>query len=158
MRTFAITGIETASWMAWIMLGSDMRATPPSRRMSAGTRSSAMTETAPAASAILAWSGVTTSMITPPLSISASPVLTRRVAVSFTKPTLAAAAAQPPSIIARLCALCGGDKEDDRGERREAAERGAGGRLAALAVGAGACATLSREHQRRDAEHDRQPC
>ena len=49
-------------------------------RMSAGTRSSAMTATAPASSAILAWSAVTTSMMTPPLSISASP-LTRRAGV-----------------------------------------------------------------------------
>ena len=46
-----------------------MRATPPALRMSAGTRSSAITETAPASSAILAWSAVTTSMITPPFSI-----------------------------------------------------------------------------------------
>ena len=49
--------------------------------MSAGTRSSAITATAPASSAILAWSGVTTSMITPPLSISAMPRLTRAVPV-----------------------------------------------------------------------------
>ena len=56
-----------------------MRATPPARRMSAGTRSSAITAAAPASSAILAWSAVTTSMITPPLSISARPVLTLRV-------------------------------------------------------------------------------
>src|SRR4051812_2599013 len=89
--------------MPTIISGSDMRATPPSLRMSAGTRSSAMTDTAPAASAILASSGVTTSMITPPLSISASPVLTRRVAVSFTETTLAARAPQPTSINARLC-------------------------------------------------------
>ena len=46
-----------------------MRATPPAARMSAGTRSSAITATAPASSAILACSGVTTSMMTPPLSI-----------------------------------------------------------------------------------------
>ena len=59
--------------------GSLMRATPPWARMSAGTRSSAMTATAPASSAILAWSAVTTSMMTPPLSISASPRLTRLV-------------------------------------------------------------------------------
>src|SRR5215203_1642055 len=50
--------------------------------MSAGTRSSAMTATAPASSAIRAWSAVVTSMITPPLSISASPVLTRSVPTS----------------------------------------------------------------------------
>ena len=47
MRHFAITGIVTASWISRIMPGSDMRATPPSRRMSAGTRSSAMTAHAP---------------------------------------------------------------------------------------------------------------
>ena len=82
MRALAITGIVTASWMPSIMVGSDIRATPPSLRMSAGTRSSAITATAPAASAIRAWSAVTTSMITPPLSISARPALTRNVAVS----------------------------------------------------------------------------
>src|SRR4051812_5371525 len=112
MRTFAITGIETAAWMPSIMLGSDMRATPPSRRMSDGTRSSAITETAPAASAIFACSGSTTSMMTPPLSISASPVLTRRVAVSFTQAMLAARGAWPASINGRLCeqlAQLGGD-------------------------------------------------
>ena len=49
--------------------------------MSAGTRSSAMTATAPASSATLACSAVTTSMITPPRSISASPRLTRIVPV-----------------------------------------------------------------------------
>ena len=56
-----------------------MRATPPWARMSAGTRSSAMTATAPASSAIFAWSAVTTSMMTPPLSISAIPRFTRAV-------------------------------------------------------------------------------
>ncbi len=79
MRALAITGIETASMMPSIMSGSLMRATPPWARMSAGTRSSAMTATAPASSAIFACSGVTTSMITPPLSISAIPRLTRAV-------------------------------------------------------------------------------
>ena len=74
-----MTGIETASMMPWIMSGSLMRATPPCARMSAGTRSSAMTATAPASSAILACSGVTTSMITPPFSISAIPRFTRAV-------------------------------------------------------------------------------
>src|SRR5689334_23131907 len=49
--------------------------------MSAGTRSKAMTATAPAPSAMRACSGVTTSMITPPLSISAMPRLTRAVPV-----------------------------------------------------------------------------
>src|SRR5215469_113062 len=49
--------------------------------MSAGTRSSAITATAPASSAIFACSAVTTSMITPPLSMSAMPRLTRWVPV-----------------------------------------------------------------------------
>src|SRR6476619_5937390 len=49
--------------------------------MSAGTRSNAITATAPASSAMRAWSAVTTSMITPPLSISAMPRLTRAVPV-----------------------------------------------------------------------------
>src|SRR4051812_32687185 len=91
MRAFAMTGIVTASWMPSIMLGSDIRATPPSLRMSDGTRSRAITAAAPAASAIRAWSGVTTSMITPPFSISASPAFTRNVAVSRIAVILAAA-------------------------------------------------------------------
>ena len=53
-----------------------MRATPPAARMSAGMRSSAMTATAPASWATTACSGVTTSMMTPPLSICASPRFT----------------------------------------------------------------------------------
>src|SRR5579884_1927253 len=81
MRALAITGIVTASWMASISAGSLMRATPPSRRMSAGTRSSAITAAAPASSAMRACSAVTTSMITPPRNISASPRLTRAVPV-----------------------------------------------------------------------------
>src|SRR4051812_27728401 len=76
-----MTGIETASMMPSTRSGSLIRATPPCARMSAGTRSSAITATAPASSAILAWSAVTTSMITPPLSISAIPRLTRAVPV-----------------------------------------------------------------------------
>src|SRR5687767_9420992 len=78
-----MTGMVTASWIASIVEGSLIRATPPSRRMSAGTRSSAITATAPASSAIRASSGVTTSMITPPFSISARPRLTRNVARSL---------------------------------------------------------------------------
>ena len=65
-----------------IMSGSLIRETPPWARMSAGTRSSAITATAPASSAIFACSAVTTSMITPPLSISAMPRLTRVVPVT----------------------------------------------------------------------------
>src|SRR5215218_4618918 len=82
MRALAITGMETAEMMPSIMSGSLMRAMPPCTRMSAGTRSSAMTATAPASSAILACSGVTTSMMTPPLSISAMPRFTRAVPTS----------------------------------------------------------------------------
>src|SRR5215207_2052320 len=72
----------TASWICLITAGFDIRATPPCARISAGTRSSAITATAPASSAIFAWSAVVTSMITPPLSISASPVFTLNVARS----------------------------------------------------------------------------
>lgn len=50
-----MTGIVTAFMMPSIIFGSDMRATPPSARISAGTRSRAMTAQAPASSAILAW-------------------------------------------------------------------------------------------------------
>ena len=73
MRHLAMTGIETAFWISRIFETGDMRATPPSRRMSAGTRSSAMTAAAPARSAIFACSALTTSMMTPPFSISARP-------------------------------------------------------------------------------------
>src|SRR5215218_1479091 len=83
MRALAMTGIDTASMIWWTSSGSLMRATPPWARMSAGTRSRAMTATAPASSAILAWSAVTTSMMTPPLSISARPRLTRAVPVTW---------------------------------------------------------------------------
>src|SRR5258707_1279452 len=77
-----MTGMDTASMIPVIIAGSDMRATPPALRMSAGTRSRAMTATAPASSAILAWSAVTTSMMTPPLSIWARPRLAVQVPVS----------------------------------------------------------------------------
>ena len=69
-----------------------MRATPPCTRMSAGTRSSAITATAPASSATFACSASTTSMITPPFSISASPLLTRIVPVSCIRASLSAPA------------------------------------------------------------------
>src|ERR671927_1006386 len=83
--------IIAASWISTILSGSAMRATPPSARMSAGTRSSAMTATAPASSAMRACSAVVTSMITPPLSISASPLLTRIVPISAIAAILASA-------------------------------------------------------------------
>src|SRR5947199_8070011 len=84
MRAFAMTGMLTASMMLQTSSGALILATPPWARMSAGTRSSAITAQAPASSAIRACSGVTTSMITPPFSISARPVLTRKVARSLT--------------------------------------------------------------------------
>ena len=59
------------------MSGSDIRDTPPCARISAGTRSKAITATAPESSAIFACSTFTTSMMTPPLSISAMPRFTR---------------------------------------------------------------------------------
>ena len=98
MRHFAITGIVTASWISVIIAGSDMRATPPSRRMSAGTRSSAITATAPASSATFACSALTTSMITPPLSISARPLLTRIVPVSVIGKSVATLASHGPNV------------------------------------------------------------
>src|SRR5205814_201543 len=79
MRHLAMTGIVTTSMIDLIRSGSDMRATPPSLRMSAGTRSSAITAHAPASCASRACSGVTTSMITPPLSIWASPAFSLKV-------------------------------------------------------------------------------
>src|SRR5436190_280515 len=41
MRALAMTGMVTAALIPSIMAGSDIRATPPSRRMSAGTRARA---------------------------------------------------------------------------------------------------------------------
>src|SRR5579859_2901619 len=79
MRHLAITGMETAAMISRIFLGLAMRATPPSARICAGTRSRAMTETAPAFSAMTACSALVTSMMTPPLSISARPVFRRRL-------------------------------------------------------------------------------
>ena len=77
MRALAITGMLTVSMISRMMRGEAMRATPPSLRMSAGTRSSAITAQAPASSAMRACSAVVTSMMTPPLSISARPTFTR---------------------------------------------------------------------------------
>src|SRR5437879_2621734 len=77
MRTLAITGMVTVAMISRITLMDAMRATPPSLRMSEGTRSSAITAHAPAFSAIFACSAFVTSMITPPLSISARPTFTR---------------------------------------------------------------------------------
>src|SRR5690348_8089603 len=99
-----MTGMDTAAMMPSIMSGSLIRATPPSALMSAGTRSSAITATAPASSAILACSGVTTSMITPPLSMSAMPRFTRSVPVPGAG---AAPAAEPPAELPGLPVLAG---------------------------------------------------
>src|ERR1700722_5876891 len=77
MRHLAMTGMDTAAMISRMILGEAMRATPPSARICAGTRSRAMTATAPACSAMVACAGVVTSMMTPPLSISARPVLRR---------------------------------------------------------------------------------
>src|SRR5260370_20530273 len=77
MRTLAITGIVTVAMISRITLIDAMRATPPSLRISEGTRSSAITAHAPAFAAIFACSALVTSMIMPPLSISARPTLTR---------------------------------------------------------------------------------
>lgn len=54
MRAFAMTGMVTAAIISFIIWGSDMRATPPFARISAGTLSRAITAEAPASSAILA--------------------------------------------------------------------------------------------------------
>src|SRR5690606_33067415 len=81
MRHFAMTGMRTASLMRTITSGSAMRATPPAARISAGTRSRAMTATAPASSAMRACSGVVTSMMTPPLNPSATLRLASTVVV-----------------------------------------------------------------------------
>ena len=77
MRALAITGMVTVFMISSMMAILAMRATPPSLRMSEGTRSSAMTAQAPASSAILAWAALVTSIMTPPLSISAKPTFTR---------------------------------------------------------------------------------
>ena len=79
MRHLAITGIETVAMICLISLGLAMRETPPSARMIAGTRSSAITATAPAFSATSACSTLITSMMTPPFSISARPVFKRKL-------------------------------------------------------------------------------
>src|SRR3989442_166446 len=77
MRTLAITGIVNVAMISRITLIDAIRATPPSLRISDRTRSSAITAHAPAFSPIFACSAFATSMITPPLSISARPTFTR---------------------------------------------------------------------------------
>src|SRR5437667_655281 len=102
IRALAITGIVTAAWISLIFFTEAMRATPPSRRMSAGTRSSAITAAAPAASAILACSAFVTSMITPPFSISASPMCLRSAILSPLVPVM------PASLLSSVVGSPGG--------------------------------------------------
>ena len=77
-----MTGIDTASWISdhLVRIGhaGDAALRPDVR----GPRSRAITATAPASSAMSACSAFVTSMITPPLSISARPVLTRMEPIS----------------------------------------------------------------------------
>ena len=73
IRTLAITGILTASIISTTLEGSAILATPPAARISDGTLSRAITDTAPDSSAITACSALTTSIITPPLVIFANP-------------------------------------------------------------------------------------
>src|SRR5258706_6588509 len=79
MRHFAITGMDTVAMISRIFFGEAIRATQPSARICAGTRWRAITATAPAFSAMAACSALVTSIITPPFSISARPVLRRRL-------------------------------------------------------------------------------
>src|SRR6267143_3600447 len=79
MRTLAITGMLTVFMISRIIFGEAMRATPPAARMSSGTRSRAMTATAPASSAIRACSALVTSITTPPFCIFAKPRLSSSV-------------------------------------------------------------------------------
>ena len=113
MRALAITGIDTAASMPSIISGSLIRATPPSRRMSAGTRSSAITAQAPASSAIAACSGVTTSMMTPPLSISASPRLTGNVPVARVVDVMITHANERPRAAGSRCCGAPGGRQND---------------------------------------------
>lgn len=72
---------EQVGWAGADGAGRRVGSGPPSFRMSAGTRSSAMTAQAPASSAMRACSTLTTSMMTPPLSIWAMPAFTAKVPV-----------------------------------------------------------------------------
>src|SRR5207237_758661 len=69
--------METVAIISRIIFGEAILATPPSARIIAGTRSSAITAAAPASSATRACAALMTSMITPPFSISAKPVFSR---------------------------------------------------------------------------------
>ena len=71
--------MDTESITSWIVSTDDILATPPSARISAGILSRAITATAPDFSAITACSALTTSIITPPFSISAKPFFILKV-------------------------------------------------------------------------------
>src|SRR3954453_2532490 len=138
-----MTGMLTASMIPMIISGSDMRATPPAARISDGTRSSAITATAPASSAILAWSGVTTSMMTPPLSIWARPFLVAQVDVStvmwgefLLMVALGSPAGSGPGVLARSSRPSPARSRDYRTSAREV--QSAGFRRA-FAADAGRC-------------------
>src|SRR5262249_23336398 len=62
----------------------------------------AITDTAPASSAIFACSAFVTSMITPPLSISAKPVFNRKVPVCSPLPAASDILESPGFVLARL--------------------------------------------------------
>src|SRR4051794_18711877 len=105
--------------------------------MSAGTRSRAMTATAPESSAILAWSAVTTSMMTPPLSISAMPRLTLPVPVDVPVGEPAAGAVSAGAVVSSGVTVQprlegSGDSRHSTAERRPASKpRLSGSRSAA---------------------------
>ena len=86
MRALAITGIVTASWISRILVGSAMRATPPSRADVGGHALERHHRARAGVLGDLRLLGVgDTSMMTPPLSISARPLLTRKVPVSISR-------------------------------------------------------------------------
>ena len=91
MRALAMTGMETVCMISRMTRMEAMRATPPSLRISEGTRSSAMTADAPASSAILACSALVTSMMTPPFNISAKPTFKRNSSERYMSATSMAA-------------------------------------------------------------------
>src|SRR3990172_8274784 len=129
MRTLAITGMLTVCWISRILSTADIRATPPCLRMSEGTRSSAMTATAPASSAILACSALVTSMMAPPFSISASPVLSFKLVsvMTFLPPLdmqrgLARKRSSPP-VVVRFLSVTREDRSQPFDPFRDAPQR-----------------------------------
>src|SRR3990170_2032101 len=117
IRHFAITGIVTASMISWTFVGSAMRATPPWARMSAGTRSRAITATAPASSAIAACSAIVTSMITPPFCIFAKPRFSSSVPNRIAFRSSSKGMNVPPSQRSAWALEVAGDKASGAGRR-----------------------------------------